>query len=98
VDITSMDGLSTDSHPWLHVQVRNAAMTKDTPTPDALVTRLLLLPDGTVLAENLTPSMAAALKQMCVHAEPETQASLRTTRVRKTVVSQAHTGETSRTP
>lgn len=73
-------------------------MTKDAPTPDGLVTRLLLLPDGSVLAENLTPSMAAALRKVSIHADPHTQASLRGDRARKAIVSRAGTDDTPRTP
>jgi hypothetical protein len=42
-------------------------MTADAPNPNAaepLTTEFLLLPDGTVLVQNLTPAMAAILLEL----------------------------------
>jgi hypothetical protein len=73
-------------------------------TSEGLVTHLLVLPDGSVLAENLTPSMAAVLEKINVRTDPGTQASLRGDQVRKTIVNRGgmrktgHTSDTGNLP
>ncbi len=46
------------------------------PNATHLVTDLLLLPDGTVLADRLTPIMAALLESTHLHPDTHTQCSL----------------------
>ena len=52
-------------------------MNPAAPQTDALVTQLLLLPDGSVLADNLTPAMASLLMRLGLRPHPASQRSLR---------------------
>ena len=51
-------------------------MKKKRTISGTLETDLLLLPDGTVLANQLTPSMAAVLARVELHEDPGTQSCL----------------------
>ena len=73
-------------------------MKNTAPNSDALVTHFLVLPDGSVLAENLTPAMAAVLRQLDLRTDLNAQSSLRVHATGKTVVPQARAGDTQRTP
>jgi hypothetical protein len=51
-------------------------MTQPQTETTPLVTKLLVLSDGSVLANNLTPAMAAALARIDLHPSATTQRSL----------------------
>jgi len=46
--------------------------------PTQLVTQLLIMPGGIVLADNLTREMASCLQEMGLHPDPATQCVLTT--------------------
>ncbi len=72
---------------------------KPLPTPSTpLVTELMLLPDGTVLADNLTPTMADALRRIQLHPDTRTQRSWTGTRKGATIVPLALAGMTEGIP
>jgi hypothetical protein len=51
-------------------------MNPTPPQTDELVTQLLLLPDGSVLADNLTPVMASLLMHLGLQPHPASQCRL----------------------
>jgi len=67
------------------------------PTSESLLTSLLLMSDGSVLADNLTPAMAAVLHELGLRADPATQSSRSRDPAGKTVVNRCTERDTGKT-